>query len=217
MKQFAIVGLGRFGISLAKALSDLGHDVFVIDLNAEHVKNIAPYVTSAAQADGTDLNALKALGISNVDALFVALARDISASLLTALNALELGIPAIYAKAYSEKHAKILQKLGVTKVYMPEIEMGQRIARELSHSNLLELIELDPENEIVEMIAPVQWQNKTIAQLNVRNKYDITILLIKDAENLIVSPSPQQVISPNSKLLVLGNAKQIQKLQNRQF
>ncbi len=215
MKQFAVVGLGRFGISLAKELYRLGHDVFAIDLNEERVKNIAPYVTSAIQADGTDLTALKALGISNVDALFVALARDISTSLLTALNAVELGIPKIYAKAYSEGHAKILHRLGVSKVYMPEIEMGQRIARELSHSNLLELIELDPENEIVEMMAPAPWHYKTIAQLNVRQKYGVTILLIRDAEKLIVSPSPQQQISPNSKLLLLGNEKQIQKLQDK--
>lgn len=215
MKQFAVIGLSQFGISLAKELYALGHDVFAIDLNEERIQHIAPHVTSAVQADACDLAALKALGISNVDILFVALARDISASLLTTLNAVELGIPEIYAKAYSDAHAKILRKLGVTKVYMPEIEMGQRIARELSHTDLLELIELDPENKIAEMRSPMQWENKTIDQLSVRRKYGITILLIRSAEHLIVSPTPQQIIYPNSKLLVLGKKEQIQKLQEQ--
>ncbi|NMC55842.1 MAG: TrkA family potassium uptake protein [Eubacteriaceae bacterium] len=210
-KQFAVIGLGRFGISLAKELYKAGNDVYAIDTNEELVKKIAADVTYAVQADGTDINALKSLGIRNIDVLIIALASNISASLLTALNAIELGIPKIYAKAYSEPHAKILYKIGVAKVYFPEIDMGQRVARELCNSNLLDLIELDNNYSIAEIIAPQAWAGKTIAQLNVRKKYGITILLIKSKDGIDISPSPEDVISEQSKLLVLGEEEQIQK------
>lgn len=210
-KQFAVIGLGRFGISLAKELYKAGNDVYAIDTNEELVKEIAADVTYAVQADGTDINALKSLGIRNIDVLIIALASNISASLLTALNAIELGIPKIYAKAYSEPHAKILYKIGVAKVYFPEIDMGQRVARELCNSNLLDLIELDNNYSIAEIIAPQAWAGKTIAQLNVRKKYGITILLIKSKDGIDISPSPEDVISEQSKLLVLGEEEQIQK------
>lgn len=213
-QQFGVIGLGRFGISLAKELYSSGHDVLVVDLNEEILKAITPDVTYAVQADGSDIAALKAIGISNMDVVVIALARDISASLLTALNAIELGIPKIYAKAYTESHAKILYKIGVNKVYFPESEMGERVARELCNDNLLELIDLDDKHSIAEILAPTIWADKSIAQINVRKKYGITIMLIKNKDNIIVSPSPEEVIKPNSQLLVLGDVEQIQRLRN---
>ncbi len=143
MKQFAVIGLGRFGVSLAKELYALGHDVFAIDLNEERIQHIAPHVTSAVQADAGDLAAPQNVGHQQCGYI-ICNAGTISALRCSSHSTPELGIPEIYAKAYST-HAKILRKLGVTKVYMPEIEMGQRIARELSYADLLELIELDPE------------------------------------------------------------------------
>ncbi len=213
-KQFAVIGLGRFGISLAKELYKAGNDVYAIDTDEELVKGIASEVTYAVQADGTDINALKSLGVRNVDVLIIALASNISASLLTALNAIELGIPSIYAKAYSEPHAKILYKIGITKVYFPEVDMGQRVARELCNSNLLDLIELDSDYSIAEIIAPQSWEGKTIAHLNIRKKYGITILLIKSKDGIHISPSPDDIIKEKSKLLVLGEEAQIKKFCN---
>lgn len=210
-KQFAIIGLGRFGKSLAKELYKAGNDVYAIDTNEEIIKELSSEVTYAVQADGADINALKSLGIRNVDALIVALASNISSSLLTALNGIELGIPEIYAKAYSEPHAKILYKIGVNKVFSPEVEMGQRVARELCNSNLLELIELDSNYSIAEIIAPQSWKEKTISQLNVRKKYGITILLIKNKDGISISPSADDIIKEHSKLLVLGEDEQIKK------
>lgn len=210
-KQFAVIGLGRFGTSLAKELYKAGNDVYAIDTNEEVIKEISSEVTYAVQADGTDINALKSLGVRNVDVLIIALAGNISASLLTALNAIELGIPKIYAKAYSEQHAKILYKIGVSKVYFPEVDMGQRVARELCNSNLLDLIALDNNYSIAEIIAPQNWEGKTISQLNVRKKYGITILLIKSKDGIDISPSPEDIIKEQSKLLVLGEEEQIQK------
>ncbi len=210
-KQFAVIGLGRFGTSLAKELYKAGNDVYAIDTNEEVIKEISSEVTYAVQADGTDINALKSLGVRNVDVLIIALAGNISASLLTALNAIELGIPKIYAKAYSEPHAKILYKIGVGKVYFPEVDMGQRVARELCNSNLLDLIALDNNYSIAEIIAPQNWEGKTISQLNVRKKYGITILLIKSKDGIDISPSPEDIIKEQSKLLVLGEEEQIQK------
>jgi len=213
-QQFGVIGLGRFGTSLATELYKFGHDVLAVDLNEEVVKTITPYVTYAVQADGSDIKALKAVGISNMDVVIVTLARDVSASLLTALNAIELGIPKIYAKAYTESHAKILYKIGVSKVYFPEVEMGERVALELCNDNLLELIDLDEKHSIAEILAPAIWEDKSIAQINVRKKYGITIMLIKNKNNIIVSPSPDEIIPPDSQLLVLGEIEQIQNLRN---
>jgi trk system potassium uptake protein TrkA len=213
-QQFGVIGLGRFGTSLATELYNSSHDVLAVDLNEEVVKSISPSVTYAVQADGSDIAALKAIGISNMDVVIVALARDISASLLTALNAIELGIPKIYAKAYTESHAKILYKIGVSKVYFPETEMGQRVALELCNDNLLELIDLDDKHSIAEILAPSLWAGKSIAQINIRKKYGITIMLIKNKNDIIVSPSPDEIIRPDSQLLVLGEVEQIQNLRN---
>lgn len=141
-KQFVVVGLGRFGESLAKTVYDLGHDVLVIDMDEEKIADIADYVTHAVQMDATDENALKKLGVSNFDVAIVTIGSDIQASVMSTLLMREMGVKYVIAKGHSDLHAKVLYKIGADKVILPEKDMGKRVAHNLISSNILDYIEL---------------------------------------------------------------------------
>lgn len=136
-KQFAIIGMGRFGSSIARTLSQLGFEVMAIDFREETVQEISSIVTHAVQADSTDEEALRALGIRNFDVVVVAIGEDIQASILTTLILKEMGIPTVVVKAVNDLHGKVLKKIGADKVVYPERDMGQRVAHHLISSILL--------------------------------------------------------------------------------
>ena len=141
-KQFAVLGLGRFGEALAITLSELGCNVVVVDKDEEKIQNIADSVTYAVQADVTDINALKSIGLKNVDAIVVSITSDINSSIMGIVNAQELGIKEIYGKANTAQHEKVLLKLGVKKVFSPERDMGERVAHNLFSGDSIDILEL---------------------------------------------------------------------------
>ena len=203
-KQFVIIGLGRFGSSVAKTLYALGHDVLAIDSNEDLVQEISDSVTHAVQMDATDENALRTLGLRNFDVAVVTIGANIQASVMATLLVKDMGIKYIIAKGNSDLHAKVLYKIGADRVILPEKDMGVRVAHNLVSDNILDHIELDPEYSIMEIVTPNKWVGKTLVELDLRAKYEITILAIKNGDKINVIPSPEEQLQENSILVVIG-------------
>lgn len=215
MKQFAVLGLGRFGSSLAKTLYDLGHEVLAVDEREEAVQEISESVTHAVQADATDESALRSLGLRNFDVVIVSIGADIQASILVTLIVKELGVKYVVAKAQSELHAKVLYKIGADRVVLPERDMGLRLAHNLVSSNVLDFIELSSDYSIVEVVALNEWQGKTLKDLNFRRKYGLNVIAIKHNGEMNVSPRAEDIIEENDVLVVIGENEGITRLENK--
>lgn len=213
-RQFAVIGLGRFGSSVALTLHSLGHDVLAIDSNEEQVQRLSDQVTHVVQADTTDENALHALGLRNFDAVVVAIGEDVQANVATTLLLKEMGLPYIVAKARNALHGKMLEKIGADRVVYPERDMGQRVAHSLISSNVLDYIELSPELSLVEVTVPAVLTGKTLQQANMRALYGVNVVAIKRFDNLIVPPQPQEQIHESDILIVIGSTDGIKRLEN---
>lgn len=168
MKMYVVVGLGRFGQSIAHRLCELGNEVLAIDKNSELVQQISNFVTHAVVADAQDADVLRALGVRNYDCAIVAIGKDLAASVLATLNFKEMGIPLVVCKAHDENHRKVLEKIGADRVVVPEQEFANKLAQGLSTANVLEYIELSADYGISEFTAPAAWDGKSLRQLNVR-------------------------------------------------
>ncbi len=215
MKQFAVLGLGTFGYSLAKSLYELGNDVYAIDRREDLVQSIADSVTYAVVADISDINALRSIGVGEVDCAIIASANDINVSLMAAINLGELGVKTVYAKAKDAVQAKVLRKLGVEKIIYPEKEMGENLARSLTDSVLTDLLNLDTNHTISETEAPASWQERSLIQLNVRNEYKVNVLAVKRGSETIVNPSAEEIIRKGDRIIVMGEKSAIARLVGR--
>ncbi|WP_294152908.1 TrkA family potassium uptake protein [uncultured Clostridium sp.] len=212
-KQFVVIGLGRFGESLARTVYDMGHDVLVIDMDEEKVEDIADYVTHAVQLDATDENALKKIGLRNFDIAVVSIGGDIQSSVMATLLLKEMGLKFIVAKAQSDLHAKVLSKIGANKVIMPEKDTGRRVAHNLVSSNILDYIELSSEYSIMEIEALDSWTQKSLKELDLRKKYGINVVAIKDGKNVNVSPGADEIIREKDIIVALGSQQDLGKLE----
>ena len=204
MKQYIVIGCGRFGASLATTMSLLGHQVMAIDKNEEVIQNLADKVTHVAAVDVTDEYALRSLGLGNFDVAIVAIGSDIRASIMATLIAKEMGVEQVVCKAKDELQGKVLYKIGADRVVFPERDMGIRVAHNLVSDNILDHIELDPEYSIMEIVTPNKWVGKTLIELDLRAKYEITVLAIKTGDKINVIPSPQEQLQEKSILVVIG-------------
>lgn len=213
MKQYVVIGCGRFGSSVARTLYNMGHDVLAIDSSEEIIQYISEEVTHAIQADATDENVLKSLGIRNFDVAIITIGSNIQASIMTTLMAKELGVKYVVAKAHSEIHAKLLFKIGADRVVFPERDMGIRVAHNLVSGNILDYIELSPEYSIMEITAPSEWIGKTLLDLNVRSKYGINVMAIKHDSQINISPTATDCIKDGDILVVIGRNKDLEKLE----
>lgn len=203
-KQFAIIGLGRFGSSVARYLSRMNYEVLAIDANPERVQSLAQTVTHAVTADATDEEAMRALGLRNFDVVVVAIGQDIQASILTTLILKELGVPRLVVKAQNDLHGKVLAKIGADKVIFPERDMGIRVAHQLISPNILEHIELSSEYGIVEMEAPSRMVGKSLRQLDIRAKFGCNVLAIKTGERMNIAPHADDLIRKGDVLVIVG-------------
>jgi trk system potassium uptake protein TrkA len=213
MKQFVIIGCGRFGSSVAKTLYKIGYEVLVIDKSLEKIEEIADYVTHAVQADATDENALKSIGIRNFDVAVVTIGSDIQSSIMSTLIVQELGVKKVIAKAQSELHGKVLYKIGATKVIFPERDMGIRVAHNLVSSNILDVIEFAPDYSIIEVVAQTQWEGKRLKELHLPDEYGITVIAIKSGEDLNISPNAMDVVESGDTLIVIGDNESLKKME----
>ena len=212
-KQYAVIGLGRFGTSVAVTLRSLGHEVLAIDSDEERVQKLSEEVTHVVQADTTDENSLHALGLRNFDAVVVAIGADIQANVATTLLLKDLGVPHIIAKATNALHGKMLEKIGADRVVYPERDMGQRVAHSLVSANILDYIELSPNLSLVEVTAPGSLTGKTLAEADLRANYGVNVVAIKRFEDLIVPPQPNDMIASGDVLIVVGATEGIQRLE----
>jgi len=215
MKQFIILGLGRFGSAVATTLVELGHEVLGIDRDEEIINTLKDKITQTVQADITEERALTELGVKNFDAAIVSIASDLETSILVSMMLKEMGSKNIIAKAQNNLHAKILKKIGVDKVVFPERDMGARIARRLITPNIKEFIELEPDYTIMEIGALPIFEDKTLSELDMRNKYGINVLAIKRNNSLGISPQAKDVIKKGDFLIVIGETKKINELAGK--
>lgn len=215
-KQFAVIGLGRFGGSVCKTLSEMGHEVLVIDTDENKVSQFANLVTQAVQLDSTEEAGLREIGIRNFDHVIVAIGDNIQASILTTLILKDMEVPYITVKAQNDYHEKVLSKIGATKVIHPERDMGIRIAHNLISENVLEFIELSPDYSLVEIIASEKMVGKSLLELNIRAKYGCNIMAIKTGDDLNISPRAEDVIQRRDLLVVIGSNKDISRFEEHE-
>lgn len=212
-KQFAIIGLGRFGTNMAKALYKMGYEVLAVDKSAQKVQDFSDEVTHVVQADATDENALRALGILNFDVVVVAIGEDVQSNIMTTLQLKEIGARYIVATARNNLQVKLLEKIGADRVVSPERDMARRVAYNLASTSVMDYIELSPQFSIVEITVPKALLNKTLAQSDIRAKYGINVVAIKRDEALIISPLPSERLQQNDIAIVVGKNEGINGLE----
>lgn len=212
-RQFAVIGIGRFGASVAAKLYEMGYDVLAIDTSESRIDGIVDRVTHAVVADSTSETALKSLGISNFDVVIVAIGQDIQASILTTLVLKEMGVKQIVTKALTEQHGKVLQKIGSDRIVFPERDMGIRVANNLAVTNVLDFIELSPDFSIVEFIATDEMVGKSLKELDLRARFGVNVLAIRTADkNISVSPSASDKIEAGDLLIMVGENTSLQRM-----
>ncbi|MGV3526174.1 MAG: potassium channel family protein [Candidatus Sericytochromatia bacterium] len=214
MKQFAVIGLGHFGTSVARTLRHLGHEVLVLDNSPEKIQQAMDehIATEGMALDSTNLHVLEGLGLQGFDGVVIAIGENLQDSILTALNLMEMGVKHIVAKASTPAHGKILERLSVPSVVYPEHDMGERVARSMVQTNLLDGFDLDPRYSVVELRAGQALVGKSLMQLDLRARYGIYVMAIKNgSQELAIVPRPDIVIQSGDILLVIGENKQLQK------
>ena len=216
MKSFLIIGLGRFGASLAVELCAQGHEVLAVDIQPERVQAVADQVTHCVVGDARDPEVLRSLGARNFDCAVAAASADVGVSALIVLNLKELGVARVVGKANSMVHRKVLEKIGADRVVFPEHEMGVKLAQGLSSSNVLNFIELSDDYGIVEPAAPRSWVGHTLKELDVRAKYGVNIIAIRHgaSSRLEVAPGADYALRSGDVVVTLGRNEDINRLHD---
>ncbi|MFQ6083072.1 MAG: potassium channel family protein [Candidatus Aminicenantia bacterium] len=215
MQKFAVIGLGSFGINVAKTLYEQGNEVLAIDIEKEKIEEVKSFVTHAVSMDSADKENLKALGIQDMDVVIVSLGPQMESSILTVLYLYELRVKRIIAKALTD-HAKILESIGATEVIYPEKDMAIKVAHRLSSPNVLEYLPLTSGISIQEIAPPEKFIGKTLKELDLRNKYGIQVIAVKELipENTILIPRADFVIKDSDILIIIGEEKKLAKINS---
>ncbi len=227
MRQFAVIGLGRFGSSVAKTLSEKGKEVIGIDNREQIVQEMSEVISQAVCVDARDDKVLKALGIQDIDVAVVAIG-DLEASILITLMLKEMGVKEIVAKALTDDHKKVLEKIGATRIVMPERDMGQRVGNTLVTPQVLDHIDLSEDSSIVEIVSPPDFVGKSLKELDVRAKYGVNVIAIKrkvkaistrgetkDEEKIKVTPEANEMIRDKDVLVIIGPNDKIERLKRK--
>lgn len=212
-KEYAVIGLGRFGGSICKELSREGMEVLAMDLDEDKVNEYKDIASHAVIADSTDENVLKELGIRNIDHVIVAIGDNQQASILTTLMLKELGIKKITVKAQNDYHEKVLNKIGADQVVHPERDMGKRIAHNIISNNVLDYLELSDDHSVVEVKAGKKMIGKTLVDLDIRARYGCNVVGIKRNKEINVSPLASEVILEEDVLIIIGEDKDISRFE----
>lgn len=212
MKQYLVIGLGRFGTSVAKTLYEAGENVLGIDVSEELVQDRINnnILKNAIIGDASDGKILKDIGAENFDVAFICIG-DIEASVMIALNLKELGIKSIIAKAINKKHGKVLTKIGATEIVYPEEHMGKRIAELTMNTDIIEHLKFSDNFVLVEVKAPSIFWNNSLIKLDVRNKYNINIVGIKKSKGeFLPNPTANVVIEEGDVLVIITDKKTVE-------
>ncbi len=215
MKKFAVIGLGNFGFHAAKALYEDGNEVVAIDTDKARVHAIDSFSSEAIVLDATDKEALNALALNNMDGVIISTGTKISTSVLICLHLQEMGVKNILAKALDEDHGKILRRVGAKEIIHPERDMAIRVSRMLSRPNILDFVPLSDDYDLVQIGPPREFIGKTLTELNLRAKYNVHIIAIKELvpDNFILVPPAGFLIKDSDILIMLGKSDDIKKLK----
>lgn len=211
-KQYAVIGLGKFGFSVATTLAQAGKEVLAVDKDAEPVQEIADLVTYAARADITDSRVFASLGISNMDVVIVGISENMESSILATLQAKEAGVPLVIAKCMSQMHANILKKVGADRVVMAESETGIRLGKSLISGGFQDFFMLSDSFSMVELPVPEEWTGHNLEELDLRKKYSINVIAVKDGEDIRVTVNPKTLLRAEEVLILIGENKELAKL-----
>ena len=214
VNQFAVIGLGRFGLSIATKLFESGQEVLGVDIDEERVEESHPFLTHAMIADSTDAEALKSIGIRNFDTVIVAIGDDIQASILSVLLVKELGVKKVIAKALNKLHGQVLKKVGADWVVHPERDMGIRVAHQLLSPNVLNFIEISKDYSVEEVKVPAKMSDKSLRELDLRAKYNLNVIAIRHDTEIDISPLPDKKIDQGDVLVVIGENHNLEKFAN---
>jgi trk system potassium uptake protein TrkA len=213
MGEFAVIGLGRFGRSLALSLSQYGQSVMAIDSREEVVKSVSSEVDNAVQADTSDEETLAELGLERMTCVVVAIGADsMEASILTTALLRQRGVTRIVARALNPLHSRVLLAVGANEIINPEGEMGERLARQLSAPNLLAQVGLEGEGSMAELDVPRAFVAQTLLETQVRDLYDVSVIAIRRRERVIVNPKAHERLEGDDRLIVFGRKDSIRKL-----
>ena len=215
-KNVLVLGLGRFGSALAKKLFEKDVEVMAVDRDYTKVQKMSDSVTYAAQADMTDEDAMKDLGIKNFDIAVIATGSNIEASIEATLICKDAGITTVIAKATTDTHERILEKIGADKIIFPELDSGERLARVISGSNLLEFIEFSNEFSLAEVRVHKAWVGKDLMELDFRNKYNLNVVAFERGGKTILNPGPHTKIEKNDLIVLIGRKEDVDKISNEE-
>lgn len=215
-KNVLVLGLGRFGSALARKLYERNVVVMAVDRDYTKVQRMADQVTYAAQADMTDEEAMKDLGIKNFDIAVIATGSNIEASIEATLLCKDAGITTVIAKATTATHERILVKIGADKIIFPELDSGERLARVISGSNLLEFIEFSNEFSLAEVRVHKAWVGQDLMDLDFRNKYNLNVVAYERSGQTIVNPGPHTKIEKNDLMVIIGKSDDVEKISSEE-
>ena len=215
-EQFVIIGCGRFGSAVAQELTKLGREVMIIDVDQDVVQNMSNIVTYAVQADVTDANTVRTLGIGNFDTAIVTMGANIQGSMLATLLVKETGVKKVISKAQSKVHSQILYKIGADRVIFPEREMGIRLAKNLVSKNVLEFIELSEDYSVIELRVTEDWIGKTLEELDMRKKYGVNVVAIKNHDDVNISVLGSYEIHEDDRLVVIGQNENLNQFEKKE-
>lgn len=212
-KSYAVFGLGRYGLAVAKELVNNGAEVLAVDLDENIVNSAIADIPFCKCADITDLEVIKQLGIANIDVVIIAMANNLEASVMAVMLCKEVGVKTVIAKCANETHRKILSKVGADKVVFPESESGIRLAKNLLSSGFVDVIELSNDVSLIELDVKSEWVGKTLVELNLRKKYAINVIAIRWENALQINIDPATKLDKNMQLLVIMNTSKIKALK----
>ena len=223
-RQFAVIGLGRFGYSVAETLIKKGYEVLAIDSDEAKIEAVSDFATYAVQCDATDERALKAVSVQNVDVAVVSIGENIEASILIVMTLKELGVKEIIAKAVTRLHGKILTNMGVSEVIYPERDAAVRLAHRLIAPNVLEYLELAQGYSIEEIEVPGQFVGKPLKDASIRTTYGINVIAIKrrvtklvrgewkNVEDMNVNPDAEDILQKGDVMVIVGKEEDLDRL-----
>lgn len=205
-KQFAVIGLGNFGFYLASGLFQKGHEVLGIDINPRQVQEIRDQVSRAVIADATDLQALKELELETMDAVVVSIGSVLNSSILATLNVKDMGVKRVVAKAVSNAHGRILQKIGADEIYFPEKDLALTVARRLDNPNVLDYLPFIEGYSIVQLTPPATFVGKNLIELDLINRLGIQVIAVTETtpENVVIIPTGRFIVKESDLLVLLG-------------
>lgn len=211
-KQYIVIGLGRFGRSVARNLEANGCMVLAVDKEEKNVNLVAEYVTRAVCLDITDEDAVQELGLGNFDGAIVAIGQSLDAAVLGVMWAKEQGVPNVIAKAYDDTQGKILTKVGADEIVYPEREMGDHLAKALAFGNFMDAVELTADYSIAEVSVLPEWDGRNLRELRLRDKYHINVIAVKRNHDLEINPSAEEILRAGDALVLLGKNEVLKKL-----